>query len=224
MSRWYRCALVAFVLLPIEGMEAANPAQPKTVEERIRLIEAMRKCWERQALNQSELSGKGGGELAANVEGAFKRLLSLAASTKVDVDIRGSTRQEFAPFASSEATLVIRACYQAAFGEPLEAKPTSSEKPGSVPTTTPAAKVSSPAKPAGTRPAAVPSGAVKREAASSAGQPSKSSPPEAAPQGGGISVTATGPGSAAIGTMSGGSISIGVPEKREPRGSQAEAR
>lgn len=100
---------------------AEPPPVPTSTAERIQLIRAMQECWTGKAKEESDTTRKGEGSIAGKVDGVFRKLLSVAGDAKVKVDLRTTTKSEFAPFTSSESNeaLKIRVCYEAAFGEPM---------------------------------------------------------------------------------------------------------
>lgn len=132
MRSFPRDVVMALCLMGSQAVAAA-PAQPASVSERIQLVQVMKNCWMQDTKYENASSSAGGGGLDVKVEGVFKKLLSVAADGKLAIDIRDVTRKEFAPIVESQnVALIIRACYQGAFGEPLDG-PAASPNPKSNP-------------------------------------------------------------------------------------------
>lgn len=113
--------LKLLVLLPLLTSHHAVAEAPRfaTVAERIQLIQAMKDCWTQRTGDGAVRATKGGGDIGLRVDGAFKKLLSVAADAKGNFDFRTTTWQEFdAMKAPQNVDVMLRLCYEAAFGSP----------------------------------------------------------------------------------------------------------
>lgn len=119
MMRLVVRGIAAMVVLVGTAVGAADALPSLTVDERIRLVKEMQQCWKNESVRLADTHWKGGGSLKADVEGALRKVASVAGDAKVSSDFRRLVRSEFAAFSDSNAALAIRGCYKALFGEEL---------------------------------------------------------------------------------------------------------
>lgn len=120
--------LPAFLLSLASHQVVAEAPRSASVAERIQLIQAMKDCWTQRTVDGSMKANAGGGNVGLRVDGAFKKLLSVAGDAKGNFDLRTTTWQEFdAIKAPANVDVMLRLCYAAAFGSPPagQATPTS---------------------------------------------------------------------------------------------------
>jgi hypothetical protein len=122
------------MLLPTTG----SAQQGIPVDDRIRLLETMRECWETKRSENIETSAHGGTNIQA--DGVFKKLIGGKASLAGGAGFKKQVQEEFAPLASDTLTAVkIEACYRMASGgeslnlTPAPAPKTVSQKPRNIP-------------------------------------------------------------------------------------------
>lgn len=111
--------LPALVLSLASHQVVAEAPRSASVAERIQLIQAMKDCWTQRTGDGSMKANTGGGNVGLRVDGAFKKLLSVAGDAKGNFDLRTTTWQEFDAIKAPEnVDVMLRLCYAAAFGSP----------------------------------------------------------------------------------------------------------
>ncbi|RKG95170.1 hypothetical protein [Corallococcus carmarthensis] len=98
-------------------------AKELTVDDRIRLLDAMHKCinLEVKKLRKENIEADLAAEFGLKVEGAFKKLVSGEARPSSTGSVMKRVREEFYPVAYEKEVLlaIVDSCFKGAFGEPL---------------------------------------------------------------------------------------------------------
>jgi hypothetical protein len=120
-------AVVTVMVLPTAG----SAQQGIPVDDRIRLLEMMRECWETKRSENIETSANGSTHIQA--DGVFKKLIGGKASLAGGAGFKKQVQEEFAPLASDTITATkIEACYRmASGGDSLNLTPAPDSKPTS---------------------------------------------------------------------------------------------